>query len=336
MLSLLYRAGLAIDRRLTRPLRLPVPVISVGNIASGGRAKTPFVVEICRGLVARGHEAVVLTRGYGRTGRGSVWLMPGETEARADEAGDEALEILMRAEVPVLVGADRAANAQRWLRERSGAAGAVTADSSSRFGSSRVVFVLDDGFQHWKLERDFDLVLVEAADYRDGLLPLGRLREEPVALRRANLVLERGRDFGKIPRLVGPQSPAPPDPARGGGKGALALTTRAPEADYQDFIKALPFETKLIELRDHATAREIHAAIAGTSAETLLLGGKEAVKLLAPTDLRAFFASGRGRLDAGSRSLQLRFVDLGLSIRDPEGLWQSLESALGRRAPGPR
>jgi tetraacyldisaccharide 4'-kinase len=157
------------DRDLLRSRRLQGPVISVGNISAGGSGKTPFVILLGELLKARGIRFDILSRGYGRTSQGVLLVQPGGS---ARDFGDEPLLIARKLAVPVVVGEDRHA-AGRLAEER--------------FGPQ--VHLLDDGFQHRQLARDFDIVLVTPEDARDRLLPAGRLRERLHALQRADAVV---------------------------------------------------------------------------------------------------------------------------------------------------
>lgn len=157
------------DWGIFRAHRLRGPVISVGNLSVGGAGKTPFVILLGELFKARGIEFDVLSRGYGRKTRGVLLVDPGGSSS---DFGDEPLLIARRLEVPVVVGEDR---------YRAG----VFAEG--RFGPR--LHLLDDGFQHRALAREFDIVLVSADDSRDQLLPAGRLREARHALRRADAVV---------------------------------------------------------------------------------------------------------------------------------------------------
>ena len=144
------------------PKALSVPVISIGNLSAGGTGKTPVTVRFAEGLAQSGCAPAVALRGY-----------------RAKETGgsDEAAEYRMRLEqLPVLVGADRAKTAHAMLES-----------SPDSFD----VLLLDDGFQHRRLHRDLDIVLVDATrPALDGdLLPHGWLREPATRIKRADLVL---------------------------------------------------------------------------------------------------------------------------------------------------
>jgi tetraacyldisaccharide 4'-kinase len=157
-----------------RRTRLSVPVISVGNLTFGGTGKTPTVIGLARDLVQIGRRPAVLTRGYKRIDDHQVVVTGPEPRQTVAEVGDEPLEMARRLPgVPVIVDADRA---------RGGA-------EAQRLGAD--VVLLDDGFQHLPLERDLDLVLVDAGDPWGGgrLPPLGRLREPVATLERADAVL---------------------------------------------------------------------------------------------------------------------------------------------------
>ena len=157
------------DRGFLPARRLQGPVISVGNISAGGSGKTPFVMLLGDLLKAREVKFDVLTRGYGRKSRGVLLVDPG---GLPQQFGDEPLLIARKLQVPVIVGEDRY-EAGRF--------------AEAKFGAQ--VHLLDDGFQHRALARDFDIVLVTPQDATDRLLPAGRLREPLASLRRADAVV---------------------------------------------------------------------------------------------------------------------------------------------------
>jgi tetraacyldisaccharide 4'-kinase len=152
-----------------RPQRARVPVVSVGNIAMGGTGKTPLVAALSRALLAAGRRPAILTRGYRRRRRDPlvVWRRP---DVPWEEAGDEPA-LLARAlpEVPIIVDSDRVRGAETAV---------------ARTGAD--VLLLDDGFQHWRLARDLDIVTVEAGDPVGARAPR---REHPDALARADAVV---------------------------------------------------------------------------------------------------------------------------------------------------
>jgi len=157
------------DRRWFHTHSLQGPVVSVGNVSAGGSGKTPFVILLGELLKARGIRFDVLSRGYGRRTRGALLVDPG---GLSRDFGDEPLLITRRLQAPVVVGEDRY-EAGRF--------------AEARFGPQ--MHLLDDGFQHRRLARDFDIVLVTPEDARDRLLPAGRLREPLRSLQRADAVV---------------------------------------------------------------------------------------------------------------------------------------------------
>jgi tetraacyldisaccharide 4'-kinase len=175
------RARLAAYRSGIFPVsKLPVPVISVGNITTGGTGKTPLVEWVCRALAREinQEEICVLTRGYGRANPHSQVLVSNGTDVLVSEreAGDEPFLLArnLLGVAAVVANADRV-SAGQWAIEN--------------LGSS--VFVLDDGFQHLRIARNLDIVTIDATNpWGDGaLLPHGRLREEISGLSRAHCVV---------------------------------------------------------------------------------------------------------------------------------------------------
>lgn len=173
-LSSIYRGVVAArnglyNHGIFRTRRLQGPVISIGNLSTGGSGKTPFVILLGELLKARGINFDVLSRGYGRTSRGTLLVDPGGLPLAF---GDEPLLIARKLQVPVVVGEDRFQAGEF---------------AELKFGPQ--LHLLDDGFQHRQLHRDFDLVLVTPQDATDRLLPAGRLREPLASLRRADAVV---------------------------------------------------------------------------------------------------------------------------------------------------
>lgn len=157
------------DRGVFVPRRLQCPVVSVGNLSAGGAGKTPFVIALGQLLQDRGIKFDVLSRGYRRKTRGVLLVEPGGS---ADDFGDEPLLIARRLGVPVIVGEIRY-QAGRLAEEKF----------------QHQLHLLDDGFQHRSLARDFDIVLMTANDFDDRLLPSGRLREPLASLERADAIV---------------------------------------------------------------------------------------------------------------------------------------------------
>ena len=184
-LSALFGAAVRIrnelyDNGTLSTRRLEAPVISIGNITVGGSGKTPFLILLGSLLKQRGVPFDVLSRGYGRKTQG-VLLVDPQGEAR--DFGDEPLLIARKLGVPVIIGEDRFLAGQY---------------AEQKFGPR--LHLVDDGFQHRKLARDFDIVLITARDLRDSLLPGGRLREPMSSLARADaIVLSDGATNDKQP-----------------------------------------------------------------------------------------------------------------------------------------
>src|SRR4051812_30901522 len=162
--------------------RLRRPVISVGNLAVGGRGKTPMVATVARELVAMGERPAILTRGYARTRpQDGVVVVRDASAIRSDlpRAGDEPLMLARGLDgVAVLVSGDR------YL---AGRLAEHTLDAT--------VHVLDDGFQHLQLDRDIDIVMVGRDDIENpATFPRGRLREPLDTLIAADAVLAADDD----------------------------------------------------------------------------------------------------------------------------------------------
>lgn len=195
-LSLLYgvsvRTRLALYRKgFLKSERVAAPVVSVGNLTTGGTGKTPLVEWIARNAARDGHRVCILTRGYGREkSRARVVVSDGvRLLADATQGGDEPrlLAEQLLGEASVVCDADRV-GAARWAIENLGTD----------------AFVLDDGFQHLRIERDLNIVTLDATSPWGGghLLPRGRLRESPEGLERADcIVITRADHAADLERL---------------------------------------------------------------------------------------------------------------------------------------
>lgn len=273
----LYGAATALrnklyDRAVLSSHRLAQPVISVGNLSVGGSGKTPFVIALGELLKARGISFDVLSRGYRRKTRGVLVV---DSDGCASDFGDEPLLIARLLNVPVIVGESRYQAGQ--LAEQ-------------KFQSQ--LHILDDGFQHRSLARDFDIVLMTDRDFDDQLLPIGRLREPLSSLQRADAIVlplgfsvpaeisrrfaQPGKAFWRMTReLTVPQQPASPIVFCGIARpGQFFAQVRAagitPAAE-------LPF-------RDHYayTSRDVQALLrarANKQAVTFLTTEKDAINL---------------------------------------------------------
>lgn len=183
--ALCYRLG------LLRSHRLPRPVISVGNLALGGTGKTPMTAWIASYLMKRGLRVCVLSRGYGGSAAGGLRVVSDGERVLLDpdEAGDEPVQLArMLPWLMVVIGGDRYRAGLHALKE-------LNPD----------VFIMDDGFQHMRLKRDLNVLLLDAADpFAGGVtLPAGRLREAPGAAGRADLLaFTRTPEGAPRPQLV--------------------------------------------------------------------------------------------------------------------------------------
>ena len=186
--------GLGYRLGVLRARRAPVPVVSVGNLAVGGTGKTPMTLWLANALRERGANPAIVSRGYGGTARGVTVVSRGAgPEVGPEVAGDEPVMLAKLFAGPVVTAPRRL--------DGAAAAAALGCD----------LVVLDDGFQHRALARDFDIVLLDAR--RGPLLPAGPLREPLGALARADAVVLMARDDSE---------PPPPPP----GLRAPAFTAR--------------------------------------------------------------------------------------------------------------
>lgn len=186
-LSWLYALLLGLRRNLyargfLSSFRLPGTILSIGNIEAGGTGKSPLTIELCETLRAQGARPAVLTRGYrsGLSARESAVLLGTEVIQKpqnslsffADEARMQAARLR---DIPIVIGSDRWLAAQRYLESYP----------------APTHWILDDGFQHLRLQRDFDIVLLDAQrPFGNGhCLPAGSLRESRRTLKQANWIV---------------------------------------------------------------------------------------------------------------------------------------------------
>ncbi|MBL0224311.1 MAG: tetraacyldisaccharide 4'-kinase [Geobacteraceae bacterium] len=185
----LYGAG------VLKTCKLPLPVISIGNITVGGTGKTPFTAHVARLLMSQGLKVAVLSRGYGGTREGQTAVVSDgrQIHLSAEECGDE--PYLLARSIPglvVVIGSDRYTAGLLALKE-----------------CHPDVFLLDDGFQHLRLHRDLNILLMDCTrPFGNGwTLPAGLLRETKRAAERADLVV-----LTRCPEGGQPRSPVPVKP----------------------------------------------------------------------------------------------------------------------------
>lgn len=282
MLSSLY-AAVARRRRehyAARPdlrRRLRRPVISVGNLAVGGRGKTPVVASIARMLLEAGERPAILSRGYGRTRpEDGVVVVRDPAGIRSDlaRAGDEPLMLARQ-----LLGASVLASGDRYL------AGCL---AEHHLGAT--VHVLDDGFQHLQLDRDIDIVIVGRDDVARPLtLPGGRLREPIDTLVAADAIMAEdevdvataGADIPvfRLKRIFG-------EPQIVSVGNVLAFAGIAtPQRFFDDLLARGWGLARTMTFRDHhpysrRDARRIFEAARAAGAPAVLTTEKDLVRLL--------------------------------------------------------
>jgi tetraacyldisaccharide 4'-kinase len=200
--------------------QLPYPVVSIGNITVGGTGKTPATIAIAEEAKKRGFYPIILTRGYKGKAKGPCFVLarkPGSPEVKdfrtsalprfcssALDAGDEPVLMAERLkDVPIVKCADR---------YKGGVFAIENLKSQISNPKSKIVFILDDGFQRWRLYRDLDIVLIDGSNPFGNrkLLPSGPLREPLSELKRADMfVVTKTRNEELINELKGFNSSAP-------------------------------------------------------------------------------------------------------------------------------
>lgn len=299
--------------RLRRPIRLGKPTLSVGNLTFGGTGKTPMTIHLAGLLREMGERPAVLLRGYGRTTRGALAVGPDDHPERV---GEEAL--LIARSLPGLAVA---------VGERREEAAALVSGQAT-------CYILDDAFQHLRVHRDLDILLVDASSPSDlHAPPVGRLREPIRAARRAHamIVTRGGADAiptglqeaaTGIPRL-GATFEWAREPQPAGLFGSWADLAGAPLVAFAGIGNPRSFFAQLhgeglepaVELAwpDHAAPsagrwREIVEAVKGSGARAVLTTAKDAVKW-------------EGRWSGGP---PLVYPRLDARLDDPDGVLPSL------------
>jgi 3-deoxy-D-manno-octulosonic-acid transferase len=191
-----HRANMA--RQLAARRSLSTPVISIGGLTMGGSGKSPMVAHLAHRLHQQGRNPAILTRGYHRKSHDQLLVVPRGESASTELTGDEGQIYVRSGDAHVGVGADRYAAGRR-IEE----------------ALSPGVFLLDDGFQHIRLARTQDVVMIDALDpFGGGMFPLGRSREPRRRLLRASAMVvtrvEPGQEFTglkKMLRTLNPEAP---------------------------------------------------------------------------------------------------------------------------------
>ncbi len=297
-LSLLYRLVVALRRAfyrsgVLRTVRLPVPVVIVGNITVGGAGKTPLTCALAEALRARGWRPGIISRGYGGSADRA------QAVAATDDprvVGDEPL-IFAAMGLPVWIGRDRVA----------AGAGLIAAHPECN------VILADDGLQHYRLARTVEIVVVDdARGLGNGLaLPAGPLREPPARMQEAHAVV----------RLVAPgtpQAPAPDgratqmqhvalpwrnlvDPAREAvvadwrGRDVHAVCGTGNPGRFFAMLRAQGIAAHEHTLPDHHPFAPADIAFPGAAA--ILMTQKDAVKCTGFADVRCWYLPVRAQMD---------------------------------------
>ena len=266
------------------------PVISVGNLAMGGRGKTPAVAHIAQMLVDAGERPAILSRGYGRRRPDDGVVVVSDSRhlrADLDRSGDEPLMLARRVPGAAVLVCDVRATA--------------AAVAETVLGVS--VHLLDDGFQHWSIARDIDVVLVSPSDVDDRRLPFGRLRSPLTALAGVDAVVVDGdveavrarlgrflspstTVFGLVRHVRAPvwiderESLRPPPDRR------HPVVAVAGIADPQRFVRSLEADgwtvDEMLGFADHHhyRGRDLSRIAAVAAGRTVLVTEKDAVRLL--------------------------------------------------------
>lgn len=278
-------------------------VLSVGNLAMGGRGKTPTVAYVAQMLVDAGERPAILSRGYHRRrpDDGVVIVSDGRhLRADVDRSGDEPLMLARRVPGAAVLVCD--------VRALAAAVAETVLDVT--------VHVLDDGFQHRSLQRDIDLVLVTPGDLADRRMPFGRLRSPVRALRHADAVIVDGAEAADVvpqldrvidrattpvftlrrrldaARWVDARDAARPLPAP--GEPVVAVAGIAEPARFQRALEAAGWQVaSLIGFADHHryTARDLARIATTAGGRVVVTTEKDAVRLQALRPLPMAVAS---------------------------------------------
>jgi len=276
--------------------KLDTPIVSVGNLTVGGTGKTPVVIALAEWWIRQGKFVAILSRGYGRTSSGSVMVSDGHTSENQpwEVVGDEpALMARNLPTVPVLVDEDRIRGARLLI---------------DRFHPD--IILLDDAFQHRRLQRSLDIVLLSAGDTHSAyqLFPVGRLREPWSGLKRAHVILvTKSNVFTLSPEIKSQlnQLFVPWFPVSLIPRDVIPLTTTTPKLNLNDLKNrsillvsgigdpesfaasvrdlGIPFQDHLM-FRDHQSfgkreTDQIQSRLINAGADLVLTTEKDAIRL---------------------------------------------------------
>jgi tetraacyldisaccharide 4'-kinase len=315
-----YRSGRLAQEILDRP------VISVGNLTTGGTGKTPMVLYLAERLVGEGEKPAILTRGYG-----------GPSQAMGTDGrklADEPALLLHRLSSSGRIGVNFfiCEGAARWESGRRASAMGATC------------FLLDDGFQHLVLVRDLDIVMVDAMNpFGNGhLLPAGQLREAPSALRDADIVVvTRGPGDGRLDAELRKSTSAPifrsttlleafcsagMELERNSLFGTRAFAFCAignPETFFRDL------NSWGVEIVGHREFRDHHKFSQAEMARLRAEAKAKGAKALVCTEKDVFNLPPE---DAGSADVF--YCRISMELHDPKGFWAVVHHVMGRKSGG--
>lgn len=279
--SLVFLAAANRGRKNTKPQKLPVPVIVIGNIYVGGTGKTPVTIALAKALQTSGWHPGIISRGYGRQNAAPRLV---KTDSPAGEVGDEPLLIARLTGLPVAVGSARY-DAGRLLLEEHPAIN---------------VIISDDGLQHYALYRDMEIIVVGARGLGNGwVLPAGPLREPPSRLDEADAIVlnsttqtfssptprfATSNTLGEATSLDRQKTLSLDDVAHSGKSVLAAAGIAAPERFF-NMLPAHDIQFRSMELGDHYAYDS--NPFKDAPEELILITEKDAVKCRQRPDMLA-------------------------------------------------
>lgn len=274
--------------------QLPVPVVVVGNITVGGTGKTPVLIALAAELGRHGCRAGIVTRGYG--GRARRWPQRVTPDSDAAEVGDEPVLLARRTGCPVVAGPDRVAAARRLLAE-----------------TQVDVLLSDDGLQHYRLARAFEVAVVDGArGLGNGmLLPAGPLREPAGRLDDVDAIVVNGPGFERpgawraravVTRVVALADGAETTLAAFAGREVHAVAGIGHPARFFSMLRDAGLVVHAHALPDHAPIEP--GALDFGDAHPVLLTEKDAVKCPGLDRRGIWCVVVEMRIDAGARLVE--------------------------------
>ncbi len=265
-LSLIYRFIAYLKRIVTNPYRFNVPVIVVGNISVGGTGKTPLCIAVCEQLKQQGMRPGLVSRGYG--GKAINWPQTVTVDSDPKQVGDEPLLLVQRTGCPMVVAPDRVAAVKQLLND---------------FDCD--VVVSDDGLQHYRLQRDLEIVVIdEIRGVGNSMcLPAGPLREPVSRLKSADMVIkERKLKLDRIYNIIDPAIWLPEVT----DKKVIAIAGIGHPQQFFDLLIQQGIHCKTIAFSDHYAFKPDD--ITSINADFILMTEKDAVKCKLFNDQRCY------------------------------------------------